>query len=79
MSVLEIDKKEVKKLVLKSNPANWQQRFRKNIYHNNYAKYFRKEPDEDMMLEERKNRAAVSIVSLVNESKKSASLFQNSK
>lgn len=79
MSVLEIDKREVKKLVLKSSPANWQQRFRKNIYHNNYAKYFRKEPNEDMMLEESKNRAACSIVALVNESKKPASLFQNSK
>ena len=42
MSVLEIDKKEVKKLAFRSNQKGWQQQFRKNLYHHNYAKYYKK-------------------------------------
>lgn len=79
MSILEVDKRNP----LKSNGQNrrltWQQKFRKSLYHANYSKYFKKETEDDIFYEDRKNQAAYGLVNIIKESKSKHSLVYQRK
>lgn len=65
MSIIEVDKRPPLKVGKSKHKQTWQQRFRKSIYRNNYARTIPNTEFDDPILEDNKSQGIVTLINLI--------------